>query len=252
MSKELLQQVGQFIYGEQWQAPLAREISVGERSMRRWSAGTDHIPNGVWRDIGLQLETIQGDLEYLIGEVKKASGLVEVHSYKVWDQLAGDFAHPAAKSTAERIARIDGAEVILGSAEWVPPSTLDPEGHAREEEQKTTSTTQDVINRLQTVVADPQIPLFHTYLGFHSRFGFRGLPNTWARRAVLNPAAAWFKTNEGDALDLTFLIYQKDSGYPSVIDGQDSTKPTEHQKSRAREEAQKIIDKYRPGSNNPY
>jgi hypothetical protein len=76
--------------------------------------------------------------------------------------------------------------------------------------------------------------------------------NSWANRKVLDSAAAWFRMNESDALDLTFLIYQKDSGYPSVIDGQDSTKPTEHQKSRAREEAQKIIDKYRPGSNNPY
>jgi hypothetical protein len=111
---------------------------------------------------------------------------------------------------------------------------------------------EDVINALQTVVAKPEIPLFHNYLDFHNRFGFPGLPNSWARRTVLNPAAAWFRANEADALDLTFLIYRRESGYPSVIDGQDSTKPTEHQMSRAREEAQKIIDKYRPGTPNPY
>jgi hypothetical protein len=96
------------------------------------------------------------------------------------------------------------------------------------------------------------IPLFQTYLDFHNRLGFRGLTNSWAQRKVLDPAAAWFRADESDALDLTFLIYQKRSGYPSVIDGQDSRHPTEHQKSRAREEAQKIIDKYRQGTTNPY
>jgi hypothetical protein len=109
-----------------------------------------------------------------------------------------------------------------------------------------------VINALQKVVADRQIPLFHTYLDFHNRFGFPGLTNSWANRKVLDPAAAWFRANESDALDLTFLIYQKRSGYPSVIDSQDSRQPTEHQKNRAREEAQKIIDKYRQGTTNPY
>ena len=44
MSKELLKRVGEFIYGEQWQAPLARDLGVSERSMRRWVAGTDEIP----------------------------------------------------------------------------------------------------------------------------------------------------------------------------------------------------------------
>jgi hypothetical protein len=67
--------------------------------------------------------------------------------------------------------------------------------------------------------------------------------NSWANRKVLDSAAAWFRMNESDALDLTFLIYQKRSGYPSVIDGQDSRQPNEHQRNRAREEAQKIIDK---------
>lgn len=70
MSKDLLRQVGEFLYGNEWQAPLARDISVGERSVRRWAAGTDEIPAGVWRDIGFRLESLQGDLEYLIGEVR--------------------------------------------------------------------------------------------------------------------------------------------------------------------------------------
>jgi hypothetical protein len=35
---------------------------------------------------------------------------------------------------------------------------------------------------------------------------------------VLDAAADWFKANH--SLDLTFLIQRKDTGYPSVIDGQ--------------------------------
>src|SRR5436309_3389204 len=80
LSKELLYNVGQFLYGEQWQASLSRDIGVGERSLRRWVAGTDRIPNGVWRDIGLRLESLRGDLQYLCDEVNRTCGLVEVHS----------------------------------------------------------------------------------------------------------------------------------------------------------------------------
>jgi hypothetical protein len=108
----------------------------------------------------------------------------------------------------------------------------------------------DVINALQRCVTNRQYPPFHTYLEFHERFGFRGLPNSWANRQVLDATAAWFKTN--GSLDLTFLIHRKDTGYPSVIDGRDSRQPTQNQKDRARAEAQKIIDKYRPGTTNPY
>src|ERR1700730_4441841 len=48
MSNELLKRVGESVYGQQWQAPLARDLGVNERSMRRWVAGTDEIPRGVW------------------------------------------------------------------------------------------------------------------------------------------------------------------------------------------------------------
>jgi hypothetical protein len=130
LSAQLLKRIGEFLHGQQWQAPLARDISVGERSMRRWAAGTDEVPNGVWRDIALRLESLQGDLEYLIGEVRRMSGLVEVYSFKVWDSRAGEMVRPRAKSTAARIARIKG-EIILGTAEWVVPSSVDAEGRVR-------------------------------------------------------------------------------------------------------------------------
>jgi hypothetical protein len=99
--------------------------------MRRWPAGTDQIPNGVWRDIAIRLDTMNGDLQYLVGEVKQQIGLVQVHSFKVWDNLRGDMVQPRAKSTAASIARI-GGEIILGTAEWVSPTSLDQEGRVKE------------------------------------------------------------------------------------------------------------------------
>jgi len=137
LSNELLKRVGQFLFGEQWQSPLARDVGVGERSMRRWAAGTDPIPRGVWSDVGLRLESVQGDLEYLISEVRQASGLIEVHSFRVYDSRAGDMVRPSAKSTAERIARI-GGDIILGTAEWVAPSSVDAEGRLRHDRAATT------------------------------------------------------------------------------------------------------------------
>src|SRR5262249_32434366 len=127
LSKELLQTVGEFTYGEEWQAPLARGLGVNERTMRRWVAGTDKIPSGVWRDLGSKLEIWHRALGQLAAEVQRTSGLVEVHSFKVWDHRAGALIQPPAKSTAERIARI-GGNIIPGTAEWVSPSALDADG----------------------------------------------------------------------------------------------------------------------------
>src|SRR5262245_18168324 len=108
----------------------------------------------------------------------------------------------------------------------------------------------DVIKALQSCVADRQGPLFETYSDFHDRYGFPGLPNSWANRNVLDEAVRWFKAN--NLLDLTFLLHSKGTGYPCVIDGLDSKKPTPKQMTRARQEAQKIINQYRPGNTNPY
>jgi hypothetical protein len=47
----LLRQIGEELYGPTWQADLSRAIGVSDRSMRRWAAGTDEIPEGAWSDI---------------------------------------------------------------------------------------------------------------------------------------------------------------------------------------------------------
>jgi hypothetical protein len=54
---QLLSEVGQALYGPHWQSALSSDISVSDRSVRRWANGTDAIPWGVWFDIYRCLET---------------------------------------------------------------------------------------------------------------------------------------------------------------------------------------------------
>jgi hypothetical protein len=77
MSKDrlLLRQIGVFFHGEGWQALLARDLRVSERTMRRWVAGTEEIPRGVWRDLSSHLEIYNRTLESLVAEVKLTAGL---------------------------------------------------------------------------------------------------------------------------------------------------------------------------------
>jgi hypothetical protein len=73
----LLQQIGIFFHGEGWQGPLARDLRVNERTMRRWVAGTEEIPRGVWRDLSARLESYNGTLSSLVAQVKHIAGLPE-------------------------------------------------------------------------------------------------------------------------------------------------------------------------------
>jgi hypothetical protein len=67
IDSELLKIVGESFYGDQWQGPLARDLQVNERSIRRWLAGTEGIPDGVWADLRNRLEYEQS----LLGELLK-------------------------------------------------------------------------------------------------------------------------------------------------------------------------------------
>ena len=79
MSKDhiLLRQVGIFFHGEEWQAALARDLRVNERSLRRWVAGTEEIPRGVWRDLAAHLEIHSRALGPLIDHVNRTAGLTQ-------------------------------------------------------------------------------------------------------------------------------------------------------------------------------
>jgi DNA-binding transcriptional regulator YdaS (Cro superfamily) len=47
----LLYDVGQALYGPQWQSALARDLGVSDRTVRRWAAGVTTPPAGVYADL---------------------------------------------------------------------------------------------------------------------------------------------------------------------------------------------------------
>ena len=44
----LLQEVGEALYGPLWQSPLARDLEIADRSVRRWVAGQYPVPDWLW------------------------------------------------------------------------------------------------------------------------------------------------------------------------------------------------------------
>lgn len=42
---------GEALYGPRWQSELARELSVSDRTVRRWVAGTSDVPSGLYVDL---------------------------------------------------------------------------------------------------------------------------------------------------------------------------------------------------------
>lgn len=56
MSAALLREVGQALYGQNWQSDLARDLKVSDRTIRRWNAETQDIPAGAWGDLRVLLK----------------------------------------------------------------------------------------------------------------------------------------------------------------------------------------------------
>lgn len=51
MTKPSLEEVGRALFGDQWQTPLARELEVADRTLRRWIAGDREPPAGLPGDL---------------------------------------------------------------------------------------------------------------------------------------------------------------------------------------------------------
>lgn len=51
MTSAELREIGEALYGASWQSDLARGLSVSDRTVRRWAAGTHPIGEGVRADL---------------------------------------------------------------------------------------------------------------------------------------------------------------------------------------------------------
>jgi hypothetical protein len=52
---QLFIKIAVLMFGGQWQSSIASELGIGERTVRRFVAGTSPIPMGVWTDLRLRL-----------------------------------------------------------------------------------------------------------------------------------------------------------------------------------------------------
>lgn len=65
LTKEQLRAVGAALYGFQWVQPLSFELDVAPRTMRRWSVGTELIPETLTVDILALLVQRRGEIAKL-------------------------------------------------------------------------------------------------------------------------------------------------------------------------------------------
>lgn len=48
---DLLTRAGRALHGEQWQRPIAVDLGVNERTVRRWVARVSPVPDGIRADL---------------------------------------------------------------------------------------------------------------------------------------------------------------------------------------------------------
>ncbi len=107
-------------------------------------------------------------------------------------------------------------------------------------------------NDLKKSVTSGRAP-FQTYKAFALKFGFNAdYCPSWANRPVLDAVATALKADPSVGLDLTFLIRNSRTKYPSVIDGKPFDRKSQQQRNRAKQVANQIIKKYGLSATNPY
>lgn len=68
----LLAECGAALYGDSWRAPLARDLGVTERTVRRWAADTHAMPAGAYTDLMRLVTERAAVLDALAERLKQA------------------------------------------------------------------------------------------------------------------------------------------------------------------------------------
>lgn len=48
MNAMLLEKAGTALFGDNWKAPMARDLGVNLRNFRRWADGENPVPDAMW------------------------------------------------------------------------------------------------------------------------------------------------------------------------------------------------------------
>ena len=83
----LLTSCGQALYGPNFQAGLARDLVVNDRTVRRWVAGDVPVPVAVWADVATLMSSLAGALRQLDATGSRREKLDERAA--LLDELAG-------------------------------------------------------------------------------------------------------------------------------------------------------------------
>ncbi len=67
-AKELIL-IGEALYGARFQTDLARDLSVGDRTMRRWCSGKSEIPDNVQAELAAVVAAKGKKLQKILAEL---------------------------------------------------------------------------------------------------------------------------------------------------------------------------------------
>lgn len=68
----LLSECGEALYGSRWQTDLARDLGVSDRTVRRWAAGTQEMPQSAHADLLRLTQERASLLDTLAGRLREA------------------------------------------------------------------------------------------------------------------------------------------------------------------------------------
>lgn len=67
----VLSECGEALYGPHWKTELAGALDISERTVRRWYAGTQEIPQGAYADLLRLTQERAGLLDSLAGRLRE-------------------------------------------------------------------------------------------------------------------------------------------------------------------------------------
>jgi hypothetical protein len=69
MNRDLFVRAGRALYGDRWQTQLAQALGVADRTVRRWAAGEQAVPDGAAADIYTLVVERRAELEDIAGDM---------------------------------------------------------------------------------------------------------------------------------------------------------------------------------------
>jgi len=70
MTPTLLRETGESLYGARWQSELARDLAINDRTMRRWLAGANGVPEQVREELRVLAQARRKALDQVIARLR--------------------------------------------------------------------------------------------------------------------------------------------------------------------------------------